>query len=220
MIEFKKGNIFSTQCDVIVNAVNCVGVMGAGIALEFKIRFPEMFKKYKEFCENGSLDIGKLWIYSISKKKFGFSRILIFPTKKDWKKPSKEEFIIEGLEKFIQCYKNKNISSIAFPYLGTGKGGISKEIILRIMNRYLYDLPIKIEIWEFDAFKVDEFFLNFKKTIINSELSELKKLSGVKEDKLTILKDSLVNKPYYSFSELSKIEEITISTLQKLLKCT
>ncbi|KAL1029109.1 macro domain-containing protein [Haemophilus influenzae] len=82
MIEFKKGNIFSTQCDVIVNAVNCVGVMGAGIALEFKIRFPEMFKKYKEFCDNGSLDIGKLWIYSISNKKFGFNRILSFPTKK------------------------------------------------------------------------------------------------------------------------------------------
>ena len=220
MIEFKKGNIFSTQCDVIVNTVNCVGVMGAGIALEFKIRFPEMFKKYKEFCDNGSLDIGKLWIYSISNKKFGFNRILSFPTKKDWKNPSKEEFIIEGLKKFTQCYKQKNIYSIAFPYLGTGKGGISQEITLNIMNRYLYDLPIKIEVWEYDPVTSDEFFLKFKKKIINSELSALEKLSGIKEDKLTILRDSLMNKPYYSFSELSKIKGITISTLEKLLNCT
>ncbi|KAL1029110.1 hypothetical protein CH568_009290 [Haemophilus influenzae] len=134
--------------------------------------------------------------------------------------PSKEEFIIEGLKKFTQCYKQKNIYSIAFPYLGTGKGGISQEIILNIMNQYLYDLPIKIEIWEYDPFKSDEFFLKFKKIIINSELSDLKKLSGIEEDKLTILRNSLMNKPYYSFSELSKIKGITISTLEKLLNCT
>ena len=88
------------------------------------------------------------------------------------------------------------------------------------MNQYLYDLPIKIEIWEYDPFKSDEFFLKFKKIIINSELSDLKKLSGIEEDKLTILRNSLMNKPYYSFSELSKIKGITISTLEKLLNCT
>ena len=68
MIEFKKGNIFSTQSDVVVNAVNCVGVMGAGIALEFKLRFPDMFSKYQNFCKSGALDIGKLWFELPNKK--------------------------------------------------------------------------------------------------------------------------------------------------------
>ena len=81
MIEIKKGNIFTTKCHTIVNTVNTVGVMGAGIAYEFKLRFPEMFEKYKSFCDSGHIDIGNLWIYKLTKNDNEmYEYILNFPT--------------------------------------------------------------------------------------------------------------------------------------------
>ena len=104
MITVKKGNIFTSNCDTVVNTVNCVGVMGAGIALECRLRYPEMYKKYKDLCHKDLIQVGKLWIYKTDKK-----WILNFPTKKDWKHSSKIEFIEAGLIKFVRTYKEKKI---------------------------------------------------------------------------------------------------------------
>lgn len=123
MIKEISGNIFDSKREVIVNAVNCVGVMGAGIALEYRLRYPDMFSKYQIFCEDGLLDIGKIWIYGNGEPQ----RILNFPTKKHWKFPSKEEYLRKGLEKFVETYKEKKVQSIAFPLLGADKGGLGKE---------------------------------------------------------------------------------------------
>lgn len=218
MIILKKGNIFSTQCDVIVNPVNCVGVMGTGLALEFKLRFPDMFRKYQEFCKNGSLDIGKLWIYSIYNSKFSFKKILSFPTKRDWRHPSKIEFIEEGLNKFIQSYEKKSISSIAFPYLGTGKGGIDSKTILDLMDKYLSSLPICIEVWEYDPLAIDNVFIKFIDDLINLDSVSINLLSSVKEDKILYLKQCLDNGNFHNLSELSKIKGIGNSTIEKLFK--
>ena len=95
MIIEKTGNIFTTKCQTIVNTVNCVGVMGAGIAFEFKLREETMFKKYKQLCDAKQLNIGTLWIY-----KSDNNNILNFPTKYDWKLPSKQEYLEKGLQKF------------------------------------------------------------------------------------------------------------------------
>ena len=65
MITMKKGNIFTTECQTIVNTINCVGFMGKGIAYEFKLRFQDMFETYKKLCDNKQIDVGKLWIYKI-----------------------------------------------------------------------------------------------------------------------------------------------------------
>ena len=126
-------NIFDTKCQTIVNTINCVGVMGKGIALEMKNRFPEMFKIYKKYCQKGLIDIGKLWLYKHSNEQW----ILNFPTKKHWKNNSEYEYIICGLEKFIKTYKYKGIKSIAFPMLGCKNGGLDKEKVLDIMLQYL-----------------------------------------------------------------------------------
>ncbi|WP_314345581.1 macro domain-containing protein [Haemophilus parahaemolyticus] len=216
MIEFKKGNIFSTQSDVVVNAVNCVGVMGAGIALEFKLRFPDMFSKYQNFCKSGALDIGKLWLYSIPNSKSGFSKILNFPTKRDWKQSSKIEFIEDGLSKFVHSYENKSINSIAFPYLGAGKGSLSSEISLEIMEKYLSNLPIYVEIWEYDPSIIDNTFFQFRDYLLSLEPLHLAKLSGVNKDKILILRELLINHSYKNLSELSKIKGIGVATIQKL----
>ena len=122
MIEIKKGNNFTSNCHTIVNTVNCVGIMGAGIAYEFKLRFPKMFQKYQQFCSNGSIDIGNLWIYKLTKyDNENYEYILNFPTKNHWKYPTKIEYLEKGLQKFIDTYKQKKILSIAFPLLGQVK---------------------------------------------------------------------------------------------------
>ena len=79
-IKIISGNIFTSKCQTIVNTINCVGVMGAGIALECRLRYPEMYKKYVELCENREISIGILWLYKSEDR-----WILNFPTKKHWK---------------------------------------------------------------------------------------------------------------------------------------
>lgn len=128
-----QGNIFNSQCQTIVNTVNCVGVMGKGLALEMKKRYPDMFDRYKDYCTKGLIDIGKLWLYKHSDEKW----ILNFPTKKDWRNKSEYEYIEEGMKKFVETYKEKDIKTIAFPMLGCSNGGLDKEIVLQIMTKYL-----------------------------------------------------------------------------------
>lgn len=135
-------NIFDSQCDVIVNTVNCVGVMGKGIALEMKKRYPDMFVKYKEYCEKGLIDIGKLWLWKGKDKS-----ILNFPTKKHWKEKSDYSYIEEGMKKFRETYQLKGIRTIAFPMLGCSNGGLDKDIVLEIMAKHLVkcdDLIVEI----------------------------------------------------------------------------
>ena len=107
--------------------------MGKGLALEMKNRYPSMFETYKEYCNRGLIDIGILWLYKYSDGKW----ILNFPTKKHWKYKSEYEYIEKGMEKFISSYKEKGITSIAFPMLGCNNGGLDKEIVLQIMLKYL-----------------------------------------------------------------------------------
>lgn len=125
-------NIFNTQCQTIVNTINCVGVMGKGIALEMKNRYPDMFEKYKTFCDNKLIDIGKLWLYKNPDDKW----ILNFPTKTHWQYQSEYDYIEKGMQKFIETYKDKNIKSIAFPMLGCSNGGLNEEKVLEIMMKY------------------------------------------------------------------------------------
>lgn len=136
-------NIFDSQCQTIVNTINCVGVMGKGIALEMKKRYPEMFDKYKDYCDKGLIDVGKLWLYKHSDEKW----ILNFPTKKHWKNKSEYEYIESGMIKFLETYKERGIKTIAFPMLGCSNGGLDKNIVIQIMAKYLIqctDLIVEI----------------------------------------------------------------------------
>lgn len=146
-ITFRKGNIFNTKMQTIVNTVNCVGVMGKGLALEFKLRYPDMFYKYKELCQSKLMGIGKLWIY---KSESCPQWILNFPTKLHWKNPSKIEYIEAGLRKFVESYKEKGITSIAFPLLGTHNGGLGKSEVLELMYKYLEKCDLEVEIYEYE----------------------------------------------------------------------
>ena len=137
------GNIFDSKAKTLVNTVNCVGVMGKGIAAEFKKRYPRMFDEYAEKCKNSEIKPGKPFYYCDS---VGNS-ILNFPTKEHWRSPSKLSYIIDGLDWFVNNYKNLEIDSIAFPPLGCGNGGLPWKVVGPIMYNKLKDLPIKIEIY-------------------------------------------------------------------------
>ena len=208
-----KGNIFTTKCSTIVNTVNCVGVMGAGIAYEFRLRYPVMYEKYKEHCRNNLIDIGKLWIYkSETDKKW----ILNFPTKYHWRYPTKEEYLVKGLEKFVNTYNVKGIKSIAFPLLGASNGGLKEEQSLEIMKKYLDPIKdIKIEVYYFDPKAKDDLYIKFKHTFNNIGEKELSRLSGIKINYIKKIKIALEDDENNSLSSLLRVKGIGDVTLEK-----
>lgn len=141
-IQYQQGDIFNAQTHVIVNTVNCKGVMGKGLALAFKQRYPAMFPVYQQECKTGKLRIGRPTLYKQSTP-----WILNFPTKDHWKPPSKIEYLEKGLEYFIANYKKVGIKSIAFPKLGAQNGRLSWDEVGPLMARYLSQLDIDVYIY-------------------------------------------------------------------------
>ena len=117
--------------------------MGKGIALQFKKKYPEMFTAYQRVCEKQQLDIGKLYLWKSPEK-----WVLLFPTKKHWRNPSRMEYIESGLQKFVDNYERLGIMSIAFPKLGCGNGGLEWSAVKLVMEKYLCPLPIDIFVYE------------------------------------------------------------------------
>lgn len=142
MLEYIEGDIFNSPAQVLVNTVNTVGVMGKGLALSFKKRYPDMFDSYRKACEKHQFHVGKLMLCYAPDH-----WILLFPTKANWRNPSKMEYLEEGLNKFVNTYAEKGISSIAFPKLGCGNGELSWCDVKPVMERYLRALPITIYVY-------------------------------------------------------------------------
>lgn len=148
MITIKRGDIFDSKMDVLVNPVNCVGIMGKGLALEFKKRYPDMFQKYKLACSNGDLKIANPYMVHCEKR-----NILLFPTKNHWQDNSKIEYIHYGLMYIALMTKYNGwgevYRSYAFPALGCGLGGLHWPEVAGLMVKELVTLPIdEIEIYE------------------------------------------------------------------------
>lgn len=211
MIIEKVGNIFTTKCQTIVNTVNCVGIMGAGIAYEFRLRYPDLYEKYQNLCHDKQIDIGKLWIYRHEELS-----ILNFPTKKHWKYPSKEQYLHQGLQKFVDTYKQKGITSIAFPLLGADRGGIDPLLSLKIMNSYLSKCDIDVEIWHFDPEASDDLFEEFKSIFQNLDDQTIKKESKIRIDKVLKVREAMELSHINSLSSLLRVNGIGEATLEKL----
>lgn len=152
MITYIHDSLFTSPARVLVNTVNTVGVMGRGIAKEFKRIYPEMYRQYRVLCDQNQFQPGQLWLYKTPHK-----WILNFPTKKHWRNPSKLEYIEAGLEKFVRTYAAKGITSIAFPMLGCGNGELDWESQVHpLMERYLRGLPIAIYIHIYEQATIPE----------------------------------------------------------------
>ncbi|MBP7222332.1 MAG: macro domain-containing protein [Sedimentibacter sp.] len=142
MIHYYEGTVFNTPAKTIVNTVNCFGVMGAGIALEFKLRFPEMFEDYVIKCKNNEVKVGRPKLFKYSEELW----IMNFPTKNHWKAPSKINYIVDGLNYFVKNYERAKIDSIAFPKLGTNNGGLDWTEVKAVMEKYLNLVDIDVYI--------------------------------------------------------------------------
>ena len=139
MINYKTGNIFYQDVDAIVNPVNCVGVMGAGLALQFKKWYPENFDAYAIACRNFEVWLGKMFVYRL----YGDVRpyyIINFPTKYHWRDKSSIEDIDSGLVALVEEIRIWHIQSIAIPRLGCGLGGLHWPDVRSHINMALLPL--------------------------------------------------------------------------------
>lgn len=126
MIQFVSGNIFNSKALALVNPVNCDGVMGKGLALTFKQKYPDNFEAYAKACRSGELTIGRIFPYQLDSGRY----ILNFPTKNRWQDPSRIEYIESGLADLVLFARKNNIQSLAVPPLGCGLGGLCWNLVL------------------------------------------------------------------------------------------
>ena len=148
MIEFKTGDIFSEDAEALVNTVNCVGVMGRGVALQFKRAYPKNFKAYAECCKRNELQPGQMFVFDtgeLTNPRY----IINFPTKRHWKGKSRIEDIESGLGALVKEIESRGIRSIALPPLGSGLGGLPWPDVQAAMQSALKPLEgVRIIIFE------------------------------------------------------------------------
>ncbi len=151
MINFLTGDLLQANAEALVNTVNTVGVMGKGIALQFKEAFPHNNKEYIKACKSKELSTGKLLSVWDSNLLYGKKLIINFPTKAHWRQPSEYEYIAQGLQALKELIKREHISSIAIPPLGAGNGGLDWAKVKPMITEALKDIPIDIQIYEPNA---------------------------------------------------------------------
>ena len=135
MVRYLTGDIFSSPAQVITNPVNCVGVMGAGLALAFKKRYSAMFKDYKSRCDRGEVVAGRTYLYEDDE-----IQILNFPTKRHWKDASRLDDIEAGLRHLAIHHADMGIFYLALPPLGCGLGGLNWPDVRGLIDKHLGDL--------------------------------------------------------------------------------
>lgn len=195
----------------MVNTVNCEGFMGAGIALEYRLRFPHMYEQYVNICEEELLRPGKLWIYKGAEK-----WVLNFPTKNRWRSPSKDKYLRDGLEKFRSTYKYRQIESIAFPLLGAQNGGLEKGASLALMRTYLDDLDIDIEIYEYDPCIYDDLYLKLRESILNVSPKVLSEVSGLRLAQAEKVIEAVESGQIFQINQLLKVKGLGAVSIEKL----
>jgi O-acetyl-ADP-ribose deacetylase (regulator of RNase III) len=140
MLRFVTDDLFGSPAQTLVNPVNTVGVMGKGLALAFRRRFPGgLFADYVRVCRTRELRVGTLYLWRGSTP-----WVLCFPTKTHWRLPSQLGYVEEGLRCFASTYQALGITSAAFPLLGCGCGGLDPGAVRRLLAHYLDPLPIEV----------------------------------------------------------------------------
>jgi len=140
MIHNAQGNLIKAEAEALVNTVNCVGVMGKGIALQFRQAFPDNFKHYQKACRTGEVQLGKMLVVT-TERLINPRYIINFPTKQHWKGKSRLEDIKNGLADLIEEVKERSINSIAIPPLGCGNGGLNWAEVKPLIEAAFEEVP-------------------------------------------------------------------------------
>lgn len=155
MIRFAQGDILEVDAEALVNSVNCVGVMGRGVALQFKHAYPANFKAYAAACRRGEVQPGRMFVFATG----GLANpryIINFPTKRHWRGKSRMEDIAAGLEALVDEITSRGIRSVALPPLGSGLGGLAWQDVRPLIVDALACLPdVDITVFEPSATPVD-----------------------------------------------------------------
>ncbi|EMA8635822.1 macro domain-containing protein, partial [Cronobacter sakazakii] len=134
MIKFVDGDFFDYAADIRINTVNCVGVMGAGVAFAFKNKFPEMFDEYVLLCKKGEISPGKPAVWKSFDAHGRDIEIINFPTKDHWRNKSKYEYIEKGLIWLSTYLDSKHGKTITLPALGCGHGGLDWDVVKKMIQ--------------------------------------------------------------------------------------
>ncbi|MGH9799305.1 MAG: type II toxin-antitoxin system antitoxin DNA ADP-ribosyl glycohydrolase DarG, partial [Blastocatellia bacterium] len=148
MIQFQQGDILHADAEALVNTVNCVGIMGRGIALQFRKEFPENYTAYKVACDRQELQPGKMFVFDLNRLQH--PRFIInFPTKRHWKNNSRIEDIQSGLQTLVEEVRQLKIQSIAIPPLGCGLGGLNWNEVRPLIEQAFHSLPeVRVLVYE------------------------------------------------------------------------
>src|SRR5680860_471984 len=141
MIEPGTGNLLASEAEALVNTVNTVGVMGKGIALQFKNAYPDNFKAYAAACKRGDVVTGKMFVVETGQLGPAARIIINFPTKRHWKGKSRLEYIEAGLEDLIRVLREHKVQSVAIPPLGCGNGGLDWAVVEPKIRAALEQVP-------------------------------------------------------------------------------
>ena len=209
MVIYQEGTVFNTDAEAIVNTVNCTGVMSAGIALEYSLRYPEMFKDYEEKCKNKQIQIGKVDYYNN-----GDVIIVNFPTKWHFKYPSQTSWIEQGLKNFVSTYKSQGFKSVAFTKLGTLNGHLNWNEVKQLMEKYLNPLEdIKIYICLDNKKEAEGVEKQMLDILNNTSIEDLKKVMRISSKQEAVLKSNL---PVNRFWKIKEFEGIGITIYSKI----
>ena len=148
MIHYVKGNLLESDAEALVNTVNTVGVMGKGIALQFREAFPENYRIYRDACRHGELQVGKVLITEDSNLVYGHKKIVNFPTKTHWKMPSEYSYIEQGLVSLREEIVRRVIRSIAIPPLGSHNGGLDWFRVRKMIEAAMEGLDCDVYLYE------------------------------------------------------------------------
>jgi O-acetyl-ADP-ribose deacetylase (regulator of RNase III) len=208
------GNIFTSSCEVVTVTVNCVGIMGAGIAKECRIRYQDLFERYAELCEKRLLTPGKLLLWKSDQT----HSILCFPTKNDWKHPSRMDFLVAGLDKLVATYQAKGIRSIAMPHLGCSHGGLKWADVHPVIMQKLAPLPdLTVELYAYDPTAPDDIMPALLKRFRSMSVTALAEQLEIGKAQATRLYDWVDSKPVESISYLLSTRGIGERTLEAVM---
>jgi len=143
MIKVLIGDMFASKAQTLVNTVNTVGVMGKGVALEFKKRFPEMYDDYVKRCKAGAVKLGEPYLFARLTPPW----VLNFPTKEHWRSVSRLADLVRGLQHLERHYRSWGITSLAVPPLGCGQGQLEWRVVGATLYRHLKGLDIPVELY-------------------------------------------------------------------------
>lgn len=196
-IIYRRTSLFESPAQTLVNTVNCVGVMGKGLAKEFKQRDPAMFRAYKVLCDSQLIAPGLLWLW-----RGAGQWTLNFPTKVHWRNPSKLEWIDAGLAKFVARYEEEGIKEISFPRLGCGNGDLDWNQVRPLMESYLSKVRIPVYIHDHVTDiglpeHIEQKIANFRRSVWSiknfpSFLDYLRAVCAITDGRFALLRDGSV----------------------------